>query len=439
MDRRELLKKSLGTLVLAGIPAMASKSSEKTGTIASGKHASKRKDPRVVVVGGGWSGLALARHLKRYAPQSEITLVEKRECFISCPLSNEWLVDLVDLDFLTHSYIDAARNNGYRYLQATATDVDKHHQILKTTAGDLAYDYLVFAVGIEYDYDAWTHGDKALEARLRREYPAAFVPGSEHLTLKQKIKNFKGGNFVLTVPGGNYRCLAAPYERACLIADYFEKHHIDGKVILMDSSNEIRIKEQGFSSAFARLYKERIVYMPSAEIVHFDLDRKIVETEFDEIKFADASFYPDVRAPLLLEKLGMTRRTPYNRVEADIDQYTYKVNGTHNIYVCGDARPMGFSKSGNTAYTEGINLARMIADEMQGKKAHWKSPATLCFSVLSTKPQYCISLYTEYRYDSKGKMAFVNNMTDEQWQHNGLGKEKVAYNWAKGMYDNMFY
>ncbi len=439
MNRRELLKNSLGAFFLAGIPAMASKSSVKRATATHSKHISKRKNPRVVVVGGGWSGLALAKHLKLYVPQSEITLVEKRECFISCPLSNEWLVDLVDLDFLTHSYIDAAQNNGYRYLQATAIGVDKQHQMLQTTAGDLAYDYLVFAVGIEYDYEDWTHGDKVLEERLRTEYPAAFIPGSEHLTLKRKIKNFKGGNFILTVPGGNYRCLAAPYERASLIADYFEKHHIDGKVILMDSSNEIRIKEQGFSSAFAKLYKERIVYMPSAGIVHFDLDRKTVETEFDEIEFEDAAFYPNVKAPALLEKLGMTRKTPYNRVEADINQYTYKVNGTHNIYVCGDARPMGFSKSGNTAYTEGINLARMIADEIHGKKVHWKSPATLCFSVLSTKPQYCISLYTEYRYDSKGAMEFAHNTTDENWQYNGLGKEKVAYSWARGMYDNMFY
>jgi len=355
----------------------------------------KKKNPKVVVVGGGWAGLALAKHVKVFAPESEVVLVEKRDHFVSCPMSNEWLVDLVDLEFLTHSYIDAANNNDYAFVNATAVDIDKKRNILITSEEEIAYDHLVFAVGIEYDYYHWAKEDKDLEP--------AFLPGSEHITLKEKIKNFKGGNFILTVPKGNYRCLAAPYERACLIADYFKHHDIDGKVIIMDESNHIRIKDKGFSSAFEELYKDRIVYMPSAEILEFDLDKKIV-----------------------------------NRIEADIDQYTYKVKGTNNIYVCGDARPMGFSKSGNTAFSEGVNVAQMIADEIHGKDPVWKSPVTTCFSLLSTKPEREISLFTEYRYTKKGGMDFKNNLTDEAWKTNGLGEAKVAYSWAESMYKNMF-
>jgi hypothetical protein len=206
----------------------------------------------------------------------------------------------------------------------------------------------------------------------------------------------------------------------------------------MDESNHIRIKDKGFSSAFEELYKDRIVYMPSAEILEFDLDKKMVKTDFDEITFEDASFYPNVKAPSILEKLHMTKETPFNRVEADIDQYTYKVKGTNNIYVCGDARPMGFSKSGNTAFSEGVNVAQMIADEIQGKKPVWRSPVTTCFSLLSTKPERVISLFTEYIYTKKGGMDFKNNITDEAWKTNGLGEAKVAYSWAESMYKNMF-
>ncbi|WP_295421253.1 FAD/NAD(P)-binding oxidoreductase [Sulfurovum sp.] len=444
MKRRDVLKAAslafVSTLTAGyGSNDMAEKEIRKKATKKPTGVLKKSKNPKVLVVGGGWAGLALAKHVKIFAPQAEVVMVEKREHFVSCPMSNEWLVDLVDLEFLTHSYIDASQNNHYTFINATATDIDREKHILKTSRGEIAYDYLVFAVGIEYDYDAWTHGDSVLEERLRNEYPAAFVPGSEHITLKHKIKNFKGGNFILTVPEGNYRCLAAPYERACLIADYFMHHHIDGKVILMDESNHIRIKDKGFSSAFNELYKDRIEYMPSAKILKFDLDKKVVETDFDEIEFEDASFYPNVKSPYILEKLNMTKSTPYNRVEADIDQYTYKVKGTNNIYVCGDARPMGFSKSGNTAFSEGVNVAQMIADEIHGKTPVWKSPVTTCFSVLRTKPERTISLYTEYRYTKNGGMDFTNSMTDEAWKTNHLGKERVAYAWAESMYRNMFY
>ena len=398
----------------------------------------KHKNPKIVVVGGGWAGLALAKHVKIFAPKSDVALIEKRDHFVSCPMSNEWLVDLVDLEFLTYSYIDAAKHNQYTFINATAIDVDKRNNILITSQGEIVYDYLIFAVGIEYDYYPWTKENKRLEYRLKNEYPAAFIPGSEHITLKHKIQNFKGGNFILTVPNGNYRCLAAPYERACLIADYFKQHNIDGKVIIMDESNNIRIKEKGFSTAFEILYKDKIIYMPSAKILKFDLDKKIVETDFDEIHFEDASFYPNVKAPYILEKLQMTKSTPYNRIEADIDQNTYKVKGIDNIYVCGDARPMGFSKSGNTAFSEGINVAQMIADEIHGKVPVWKSPVTTCFSLLSTKPEREISLYTEYKYTKIGGMDFMHNRTDEAWKTNGLGEAKVAYNWAESMFKNMF-
>jgi len=441
MNRRELLKNSAKALLLASTASLsASDKTEKKETLYTKTLAKKTgKNPRVVVVGGGWSGLAFAKNIKALVPQAEVTLVEKRYEFISCPVSNAWLVDLVDMDFLTHSYIDAANNFGYDYFQATATGLSAKENVLHTTAGDLSYDYLVFATGITYDYYNWSKGDEAFEKRLHTLYPPAFIPGSEHLTLKRKIKNFKGGIFLLTVPNGNYRCLAAPYERACLIADYFQKHKIKGKVVLVDENNDITIKEKGFHSAFNELYKDQIEYISGSKIVSIDLDKKIVETEFDEISFDDAAIYPNVRAPKLLEDLGLTTQTPYNRIEANLDVYTYRFKGHENIFGCGDIRPMGFSKSGNTAYTEGAILAKMIAEDMAHKKMKWETPTTFCVSIVSTQPDREITLVSDYKYGPHGETEFNSSITDEDWKHNGVGKGKAQFAWATSMYNNMFY
>ena len=72
----------------------------------------KGKKRRVVILGGGWGGLATARHLREDAPDLEVVLLEKNPLFWSCPLSNKWLVDVVDTSFLVHSYTAAAERLG---------------------------------------------------------------------------------------------------------------------------------------------------------------------------------------------------------------------------------------------------------------------------------------------------------------------------------------
>ena len=393
---------------------------------------------RVVVLGGGWSGLSVAKYTKIFAPDAEVILVEQRHEFISCPMSNLWLVDKIKLEYLTHDYLQAARENNYTYFNATAIGLDKANNILKTSNGTINYDYIVFAPGIDYDYSRWTT-DIAFENRLRQEYPAGFIPGSEHMTLKNKIQNFKGGNFILTVPSGNYRCLPAPYERACIIADYFKQKGIKGKVILLDENSGITIKAKGFKSAFDELYADYIEYMPNTSIKNIDLDNKIVTTGFDEIEFADAAFYPHVRGAKILE-LADIAKDAKNMLEADIDPLTYQVTGSNNIFVSGDARPMGFSKSGNTSNSEGHFVAKLVAAKVnKSAPVKWESPTTTCFSCVSLSPERDIYIYSDYAYNEKTKaFGFSHTSSSEDWKKDGAVNANSVYNWADALYADMF-
>ena len=400
----------------------------------------KAKGSRVVVVGGGWSGLSVAKNLKIFAPKADIVLVEQKDIFFSCPVSNLWFVDKVDLDFLTHDFLQAARYGNYLYFHATATGVDKKNNILHTSRGDIGYDYLVLAPGIDYDYSCW-NADEVLENRLRMEYPAGMKPSSEHITIKNKVQNFKGGNFIITVPSGNYRCLPAPYERACIIADLIKEKKIKGKVIVLDENNDITIKPKGFHTAFKELYKDIIVWEPSTQIEKIDLDKKVVTTEFEEYAFEDAIFYPHVRGAKILEIAGVAKDSVFNKLEGDINQFTYEVNGHPNIYISGDARPMGFSKSGNTSNTEGAIVAKRIAAKINKEKdPEWDSPTTLCISEVGVYPERGIFITTQYKYVKAEKtFDFDKVFSDENWKGQpGLDKGENVYGWATSLYIDMF-
>ncbi len=410
-------------------------------TTATANIIQNSKNTRVVIIGGGWSGLSIAKNIKMLSKDTDVILVEQNDTFISCPMSNLWLVDKVSLEYLTHDYLEAAKNNNYKFVHAIALKLDKKNNILHTSTGDIKYDYIVFAPGIDYDYSFLTNNDLDLETRLIEEYPAAFKHGEEQFILKNKIKNFKSGNFIMTVPFGNYRCLPAPYERACLVADYFKSKNIKAKVILLDENNDITIKEHGFHTAFEELYSDYLEYHPNSKIENIDLDGKFIETEFGEFYFDDASFYPRVRGAKILEKVGIAKDTVFNRLEGNINGLNYQAIDEENIFISGDARPMGFSKSGNTASTEGLYVAKLVVNKIyNGSSLPWESPTTLCFSAVSANPERAIFVNSQYAYNKKSKsFGFASPKTSEVWKGNeGLENAKAQHDWADAMYRYMF-
>ncbi|MEA3292142.1 MAG: FAD/NAD(P)-binding oxidoreductase [Pseudomonadota bacterium] len=394
------------------------------------------RGPRVVVVGGGWSGLIMAKYLKRASAAFDVVLVEKNAVFISCPISNIWLAGGVEMEFLAHSYIDAANNNDYVYFNATVVDLDRPAHRLYTDRGHIRYDYLVLAPGIDYDYEKF--GAETVEEQhlLRSRYPAGFISASERLSIKRKLETFKGGVLAMTVPSGNYRCMAAPYERACMAASIFKRRGIKAKILLLDMNTGIRVKEHGFTKAFETYYGDVIEYENSVEISGVDLEQKEVVSDFDNYPFDDAIIYPQVRASRLIEQLGLASASSPQK-EADTDPFKYHMVGDERVYVTGDSRSQPYSKSGNTANSEAKYVAEVIAAHAAGKEAPWRSPQTMCFSAVKTDPVEAISIIAFYAYDEQAQsFAFDRVHTIENWSA-PIGQ--AAFAWAEGMYQDMFY
>jgi NADH dehydrogenase FAD-containing subunit len=81
----------------------------------------------VVIVGAGWSGLIIAKYIKMGNTNVDVVLIDKREEFFSCPVSNLWLAGFVDLEFLVHDFLAPASKYGYHMLTETSViDVDRN-------------------------------------------------------------------------------------------------------------------------------------------------------------------------------------------------------------------------------------------------------------------------------------------------------------------------
>jgi NADPH-dependent 2,4-dienoyl-CoA reductase/sulfur reductase-like enzyme len=321
-------------------------------------------------------------------------------------------------------------------LNTTVLGFDRDSKKVFTNNGYINYDYMVLAPGIEYDYSRIGVDDPVAQMQLYNNYPGGFVNSSELITIKRKLNTFKGGTFILNVPNGEYRCTAAPYERACMAAAIFKKRRIRAKILLLDMNADIRIKKQGFEKAFTSLYGDYISYLPSSEISQIDIDEKTVSTDFDDYNFDDAIIYPPVRASSLLEDAGIANMKTVQKT-ANTDPYKYHVIGDEHVYVTGDSRSQPFSKGGHTANSEAQYVAEVIAAHALGKEVRWRSPQTMCFSAVDINPLKAMSIITFYKFNKQNKeFEFDRTHMMEDWNTEG-GQASLA--WAEGMYRDMFY
>lgn len=369
---------------------------------------------RVVVVGGGWGGLSAARHLRTFAPELEVTLLERNPHFWSCALSNRWLVGQIDAARLTHDYAAAARAWDYRFVQTDVSAIDRAARQVITGAGTFDYDWLIVAVGIRHDYAAWFGADRETADYARRHYPCAFTPGAEFPSLREKLERFTGGDFVMTLPPQPYRCPPAPYERAVLLAGWLDARKIPGRLIVLDPNAPLL----GFQEIFRSRHARRIDYRPQTRIVTVDPRRRLVRTEFDTFPFDDAILMPPQQAGDLAWQAGLIGQTPEGRATgwAAADPLTYAAHADARIFIIGDmldqASPQfgHYPKTGQMASRQGRIAARQIAARAKGVAVAHEFPDSTCHIATRFDPLETLRIESAFGHDATGALVQAARM-----------------------------
>lgn len=103
--------------------------------------------PRVVVLGAGFGGLSAALGIARGSGDADVVLVDQHNYHLFTPLLYQVAVGLVDSNSITYPLRAVAYRNGIRFVLGEAQGFDVDGKRLLTSAGAIAYDYLVVAMG----------------------------------------------------------------------------------------------------------------------------------------------------------------------------------------------------------------------------------------------------------------------------------------------------
>lgn len=381
-SRRDLLK----LMGLASALPMLGACSTLGGT------GSKKLSARVVVVGGGFGGATAAKYLKRSAPGLEVTLIEPKKIFYTCPFSNMVLAGMRPMESIGHNY-DELRQLGVNVIHTTAQDVDPVSRTVSLGDGSsIRYEKLLLSPGIDIRWNAIEGYDQAAAEKV----PHAWKAGDQTLLLRRQMEAMDdGGVFILSAPANPFRCPPGPYERASLVAHYLSQHKPRSKVLILDAKDNFS-KQGLFTQSWREVHGDRIEWVGlsgDGKVVRVDADRREVETEFGTIHKASVlNVVPPQKAGFIADRAGVTDESGW----VPVDPVTQESTQVRDIYVVGDATiaaPM--PKSGFVANAQGKVAAAAIIASLEGRPVLEPTWANTCYSLIN--PEYGISVAGVYK------------------------------------------
>jgi sulfide dehydrogenase [flavocytochrome c] flavoprotein chain len=347
---------------------------------------------RVVVVGGGFGGATCAKYIRRADPAIEVTLVEPRREFITCPFSNAVIAGLRDMASVTYAYDGLRQRHGVHVIHASVTAIDPMaHRITLDDGSVLAHDRLVLSPGIDLRWGEIEGYDSAASDI----FPHAWNAGPQTVLLRQQLEAMPdGGLVIITAPAEPYRCPPGPYERASLVAHYLKTHKPRSKLLILDAKN-VFSKQDLFRSAWERLYPGLLEWIPqsqSGRVVRVDTHARTVSTDFDDYKPAVANIIPPQQAAAVARAVGLDEGKGWCPVRASTFESTVH-SGIHIIGDAAMANPM--PKSAFSANNQAKTCAAAIVAMLRGEAVPTPALMNTCYSLVA--PDYGISIAAVYR------------------------------------------
>ena len=352
---------------------------------------------RIVIVGGGAGGLALATQLgKRLGKKNKahITLVDSARTHVWKPLFHQLAAGSFDTHAEEIEYLAQARWNHFKFRLGKLTSVDRAtktvqlaatHDAMRreiTPAQTIAYDTLVIAVGSQTN-DFGTLG--AAEHTIKLDSPAAAKYFNARLINEclraQTLPRVPGQSMLtVTIVGGGATGveLAAELHSAARIMGNYGFENInpekDLKIVLVEAGPRL----------LAQL-PERLGHAAEKELRKLAIDvhtnEKVVEVTSNSLKMASGKVIPStltvwaagVKAADFLATLGGAEPLEVNRLNQLMVNSNLQSSRDTSIYAFGDCaacqQPDGswVPPRAQSAYQQAMYLARHLPQLMAGE------------------------------------------------------------------------
>ncbi len=314
---------------------------------------------RILILGAGFGGLELSTKLSETLGEgAEVTLIDKGEGFVFGYSKLDIMFRGTPPEEVRLPYAEFVKP-GVKLLRETVTAIDPEAKRVTTDAGVHEADYLVIALGADFDLAA-TPGLAELDSEFYS------VAGAEKMA--GVIPTFSAGRALIGVCGAPFKCPPAPSECALMLDDELRRRGVrDACEITFVIPLGAPVPPSPETSAALRSEFEQrgIELITGRRIAAVDAAAKVAKLDDDsEIPFELFLGVPKHRAPEVVIESGITVE---GYVPVDPATLATKVPG---VYAIGDVATAGVPKAG--VFAEGA--AKIVAQHLIAEIAGGEEP-----------------------------------------------------------------
>ncbi len=172
---------------------------------------------QVLVLGAGFAGLELATRLSETVSDAvDVTLLDRKDSFYFGFSKLEVMLGRQSADDVRLPYRDF-KKDGVEFRQETVVSIDPVTRRVATDVGTHDADFLVVAMGADYDM-------AATPGLAEGGYEYYSLAGAERL--RDALTRFEGGRVLVSVLGQPFKCPPAPFEASFLMHEHFAQRGI---------------------------------------------------------------------------------------------------------------------------------------------------------------------------------------------------------------------
>lgn len=314
---------------------------------------------RILILGAGFGGLELSTILsERLGDDAEVTLIDKGEGFVFGYSKLDVMFRGASVEAVRFPYADFVKP-GVRLLRETVTAIDPAAKRVTTDAGVHEADYLVIALGADYDLAA-TPGLAELDSEFYSVAGAA--------KLAEAIPDFASGRALIGVCGAPFKCPPAPSECALLLDDELRRRGVRDAcqiTFVIPFGTPVPPSPETSAALLGEFEERGIELIPGRRIASVDPARKVAVLDDDaELPFALFLGVPRHRAPDVVLESGIAAD---GYVPVDPATLATEVPG---VYAVGDVATAGVPKAG--VFAEGA--AKIVAQHLLAQIAAGAEP-----------------------------------------------------------------